>query len=147
MVWGCFSGQGMGPIHVIKDTLTGVGYRAILNDIMYPYAEENMPLIWRFQQDNDPKHTSRVVADWLQSNEVRVLKWPAQSPDLNPIENLWEIVDRQIRLHNYTRKEDLSNAVLSEWQKVSKDTVDKLIGSMHGRCVAVIKNKGYPTKY
>lgn len=147
MVWGCFSGQGMGPIHIIKDTMTGIGYRTILNDVMYPYAEENMPLVWRFQHDNDPKHTSRVVTEWLQSNEVRVLKWPAQSPDLNPIENLWEIVDRKIRTQNYTRKEVLSEAVIREWQNISKETIDSLIGSMHRRCEAVIKNKGYPTKY
>ena len=101
MVWGFFSGQGMGPIHIIKDTMTGIGYRTILNDVMYTYAEENMPLVWRFHHDNDPKHTSRVVTEWLQSNEVRILKWPAQSPDLNPIENLWEIVDRKIRTQNY----------------------------------------------
>lgn len=146
-VWGCFSGQGMGPIHVIKDTLTGLGYRSILNDVMYPYAEENMPLIWRFQHDNDPKHTSKVVTEWLQSNEVRVLKWPAQSPDLNPIENLWEIVDRKIRVQNYTRKDDLANAVVSEWEKIPMETIDSLIDSMPRRCEAVIKNKGYPTKY
>ena len=127
--------------------MTGIGCRTILNDVMYPYAEENMPLVQRFQHDNDPKHTSRVVTEWLQSNEVRILKWPAQSPDLNPIENLWEIVDRKIRTQNYTRKENLSDAVIREWQNISKETIDSLIGLMHRRCEAVIKNKGYPTKY
>ena len=94
----------MGPIHVIKDTLTGIGYRSILNDVMYPHAEENMPLVWRFQHDNDPKHTSKVVTEWLQSNGVSVSKWPAQSP-------------------RSESNSSLIYAIEIEWQKISMETL------------------------
>ena len=57
--------------------------------------------------------------------EVCVLKWTVLYQDLNPITNLWEIVDRKIRCRNSTRNEDLSNAVLSKWQKVPKETIGK----------------------
>ena len=58
--------------------------------------------IWVFQMDNDPKHTSKVVAKWLKDNKVKVLEWPAQIPDLNPIENLWAELKKHVRARRPT---------------------------------------------
>ena len=61
MVWGCFSWYGVGPLFWTKDIMTQYTYVDILNNVMLPFAEENMPIIWHFQQDCDLKHTSKAA--------------------------------------------------------------------------------------
>lgn len=147
MVWGAFSGQGIGPIHRIEGLMDRFMYKDILQDIMLPFAEEEMPLRWTFQQDNDPKHTSKLVKKWFTSNNITVMKWPAQSPDLNPIENLWEIVYKNLPEKNFSNRDQLFQALVNEWNGIPQTVIDKLIQSMPRRCASVIKNNGYSTKY
>ena len=64
MVWGCFSASGVGPLHLINGKMDELMYRDIMENQMQPFAEWNMPLKWIFQQDNDPKHTCKLVARW-----------------------------------------------------------------------------------
>ncbi len=88
MVWTCFCQSGSGPIHRINGIMDAQVYRNILTNVLLPHSEDNLPLNWMFQQDNDPKHTSRLVRQWFDDNQINVIDWPLQSPDLNPIENL-----------------------------------------------------------
>jgi len=147
MVWGCVSRSGTGPIHRIEGIMDAIGYRNILADVLLPYSEENLPLNWIFQQDNDPKHASRLVRQWLTDNQVNIMDWPSQSPDLNLIENLWAVVDRAVKKKNSGNLNELYRNIVECWNNIPPAVCANLFNSMQRRCQAVIKNFGYPTKY
>lgn len=147
MVWTCFSGSRVGPFHKIDGIMDGFMYKDILESEMLPYTEWNMPLRWVFQHDNDPKHTSKLVKDYLKDTGIEVLDWPAQSPDLNPIENLFAILKRSVSGQRFRNKEDLFQTQKMEWNNIPVSTINNLIASMPRRCAEVIKNKGSYTKY
>lgn len=147
MVWGCFTSSGVGPIVQIQGNMTGIMYREILQDNLNGDYVDNLPLAWVFQQDNDPKHCSRVVKDWITANHIKCLEWPAQSPDLNPIKNLWGILKRAVAARKPANKASLWHIIQDEWKKITPAQCHALVSSMSRRCAVVIRHKGFPTKY
>lgn len=125
-------------------------YLNILQETMVPYAESSLSLTWKFMHHNDPKHTAKLIKEFLTEEQVEVIKWPAQSPDLNPIENLWDQLEVDVRRKNrdkFKNNDVLFAALLQAWNEISGDVIKNLIESMPKRCQAVIKSKGYATKY
>ncbi len=94
---------------------------------VYPSSDD-------FQQDNAPCHKAQIISDWFleHDNEFTLLKWPPQSPDLNPIEHLWDVVEREIRIIDVqpTNLQQLCDAIVSIWTKISKECLQHLVESM-----------------
>lgn len=148
MVWGCFAANGVGNLSFIQGIMDRYGYLDILKQNLKKSAEKlNLVGRFHFQHDNDPKHTSKIVKEWLLYNVPHMLQTPPQSPDLNPIENLWDILDQQVRLREIKNKEQLVTALTEEWAKIKPNITENLINSMPRRLQAVIDANGYPTKY
>lgn len=148
MLWGCFSWNGVGPLIKISGIMDAKYYvENILEGVMLPYAEEEMPLRWVFQQDNDPKHTSKKAKNWFRAKKLHVLEWPAQSPDLYPIEHLWMDVKKGVREAKPTNSEELWQAAKKSWENIPLLGCRALISSMSSRCSEVIKYKGGATSY
>jgi len=102
---------------------------------------------WRLQQDNDPKHTSRIAQNFLKSNVPEVLDWPSNSPDLNPIENLWAIVKTRVKKRRPKNSDELESFMCKEWDGIPKSFIINLVNSMQRRCMEIIEKGGKRISY
>ncbi len=101
MVWGIFYWQILGPLVSIEHRLNTTAYLSIVADHVHPFMTTVYPSSdGYFQQDNAPCHKAQIISDWFleHDNEFTLLKWSPQSPDLNPIEHHWDVVEREIRI-------------------------------------------------
>ncbi|GAB0095396.1 hypothetical protein DMENIID0001_107770 [Sergentomyia squamirostris] len=146
MVWGCFGNNTIGDLKLIEGVLNKEGYKQILQENALPSGSRLIGHNFVFQEDNDPKHSSKLCRGYLEENErqgvLSQMKWPPQSPDLNPIELLWDELDRKVRESKPTSKGNLWELLQKSWNEISQETLSKLTERMPRICRAVMKAKG-----
>lgn len=160
MVWGCFAAHGIGHLHKVNGIMEHKQYKQILIHHMKPSLKELFPDgDGIFQQDNDPKHTETSIKAYLDNEDSNIpqlpivgnhrkpLRWPAQSPDLNPIENLWSILDLWTKKRKPNNEIDLLETLQEAWHNIPVSLLTKLSDSMPDRIEEMLKNKGNATSY
>jgi len=153
-VWSCFCGDEMGPLYILKEgqNMNAKRYHWVLQTLFIPFylrmKEKYGPEVV-MQEDNAPWHTAKIIKAYLGNKNVNRLVWPPQSPDLNPIENLWKHIKDIIanRRHKVKNNKEMKQALREVWPTIDKEFLLKLCDSMPRRWKACLKNKGGATKY
>ncbi len=148
MVWGCMSACGMGSLHIWKGTINAERYIQVLEQHMLPSRRrlfQGRPCI--FQHDNARPHTASITTSWLRRRRIQVLKWPACSPDLSPIENIWRIIKRKMRQRRPKTVEQLEACIRQEWDNIPIPKLEQLVSSVPRRLQTVIKRRGDATQW
>ncbi|KAI4874721.1 hypothetical protein NFI96_007701 [Prochilodus magdalenae] len=119
MLWGCFASNGTGKLQRVQGTMNSLQYQEILEEnVMESVTNLRLGRRWTFQQDNDPKHTSKSTRAWLNMKGWNILEWPSQSPDLNPIENLWWDLKKAVAVRKPKNVTELEAFAHEEWAKI-----------------------------
>ena len=149
MVWGCFSFYGKSQLKIVNGHQDSPTYVSTLISHLAPFVGDKHPSSFTFQQDNAPTHTSKLTQNWLNVNQIDILDWPPYSPDLNPIENLWEFMTQKM----YKNGRHLRNLVeLQEelehiWDSIEDSLLHSLAQSMPSRLQSVLALNGGGTRY
>lgn len=151
-VWGAISRTGRSQLLILRTNVDGQSYKRVLEDHLLPWAAQHFGPgsdSWRLQDDNAPPHRATCVKDFKASAGIRSIPWPSRSPDLNPIEHVWDMLGR--KLHSSPTQPNtlsqLADRLKTTWNEMLQDDVANLIDSMPRRVRAVIEARGGQTSY
>lgn len=151
MVWGAIWYQGRSKLVVCEGHINSAAYIRILQDGLLPlYATHQLSTQHTlFMQDGATPHTARATTTWLDQKHIQRLPWAAQSPDMNPIEHAWYILDKAIRKRSEkaTSRSNLIAILQEEWAAIPQSTFHKLIDSMPTRVATLRSVHGHSTRF
>lgn len=149
MVWLGFCSTGKLNLAFTSCKMNSSDYIQVLQNCLIPFRAKYRRKKFVFQQDNASIHTSSATKSWFSTKKIEVLKWPARSPDLNPVENIWGILVRRIydNRKQYDTIDELKAAILKAWENIEPNILKNLVASMPKRIFQVIERAGRPTDY
>lgn len=149
MTWCGFSASGKLEIAFTSFKMNSRDYITVLETRLLPFMRRFRRKKFTFQQDNAAIHTSKETKQWMMDHKIDLLDWPARSPDLNPVENLWGIMVRRIYAEGrqYATVYELKSAISEAWGNIEKAVLQNLVNSMPNRMFQVINRNGKATDY
>jgi transposase len=149
--WGAFSKYGTGPLVPIEGTLDKEKYIDLLDNYLVSemkHLKQEHGQGFLFMQNNARPHTAKKTLAFLRKEKIKILEWPPQSPDLNPIENLWAIIKRRLYSNRnvFSAKQTLIDSVLHKWNSIETSVCERLVDSMPKRLNEFMKTHCYPIK-
>lgn len=147
-LWGCICAAGLGHAELYPETLDARRYQTILGLNLVSSAHQFWPSgQWWFQQDNATPHTAGTSRVWFHNHGVDLIDWPAWSPDLNPIEELWNDLKRRVYGRHPQTMEQLERFVTEEWAATELSFIARICRNMPRRLQLVIENGGHKIPY
>ena len=148
-VWAWYSQEGAGSLHRIEGTLKKEQYVRILETVLLPYATARFPNGFVFVQDRSPVHTSNILREWFNNHpQITLMDWPPKGADLNPIENVWGLMVREMD-RTLVNQETLWLKVVEIWNRFTERNRlwYNLSNSMPNRIADVVECNGGWSKY
>lgn len=151
-IWGGISMKGATKLVMFKENLTAIRFGEVLEKGLIPFVQAKFQDHHKFQQDNDPKHRSNYIKQFLKDNNIEWWKTPPESPDLNPIEKVWGSMKNYLRNVHFRKVENrnldgLKNGIKAFWKTLTPSVCRKYINHIHKVIPIIIENKGDASGY
>lgn len=149
-VYGAFCEQGFGNLTIFTGNLDAARMVKLYRSTLLPTARKYYggdKSKWILLEDNDPKHKSHLCSDWKDEHDIEQMVWPPQSPDCNPIENVWSVIKSRLRGKIFSNIHQLSLYIRRQWLTFPREYAENLSKSMPSRCARVVEQQGEWIKY
>lgn len=142
MFWGAVSGKGKIYLDVITESINSETYSCFLHQKALPAIRQICKKSFILQQDNAPSHRAGLTQTYLEIVRVKVLDWPPQSPDLNPIEEVWLWMATKIKTKHFNNIQELTDYVFYLWNILPKDIILSYINKLSSKMNYILEHKG-----